>query len=61
MVAKSILSKRMLTNIIFLHLISIMLSVSYKLTKHYLTLNIKVNIYALVIHAFLCRFAMFYG
>ena len=46
MVAKSILSKIMLTNIIFLHLVSIMLSVSYKLAKHYLTLNIKMNIYA---------------
>lgn len=45
-VAKSILSKRMLTNIIFLHSISIMLSVSCKLTKHYLTLNINMNIYA---------------
>lgn len=46
MVAKSILSKIMLTHIIFLHLVSIALSVTYKLTKHYLTLNIKLNIYA---------------
>lgn len=46
MVAKSILSKRMLTNIIFFHFVSIALSVTYKLTKHYLTLNIKLYIYA---------------
>lgn len=46
MVAKSILSKRMLTNIIFFRFASIMLSASYKLAKHYLTLNIKLYIYA---------------